>query len=70
MDSQTPKYEGAYSLLGENPGMGVRPRPDVSHNVEHSIIWYKRNNLTAKGKRTKGEEIKFWVKQLEKIAQG
>jgi len=56
LEESRPKWIGDQGLIGSNPGVGFRPRPDQDSNVESTLIWYKRGE---------GNDGSFWSKQLE-----
>ena len=54
LDDTVPKWKLNDSLIGTNPGLGVRPIPDI---VEHgSLIWYNATNST---------DVELWVNRID-----
>ncbi|CAG9121763.1 hypothetical protein JYU34_002949 [Plutella xylostella] len=44
LDSKVPKWQLDASIIGNNPGLGFRPMPDMDNNVESTLIYYRAND--------------------------
>ncbi|CAL8074558.1 unnamed protein product [Orchesella dallaii] len=55
-----PKWTMDSSLIGTNPGVGFRPRPDQEDSTDSTLIWFKQQDPN---------DFKFWSKQLEEFIE-
>jgi sodium/potassium-transporting ATPase subunit beta len=55
LSDKSPRWVGKESLIGDNPGVGFRPKPDEDKNADSTLIWFD-----AKDDR----DSSFWYNQL------
>jgi len=60
IDQRVPKWQLGESRIGENPGLGFRPRPK-EENVESTLIWFKHGGNQ--------ESWKHWSDNLYKFVE-
>jgi sodium/potassium-transporting ATPase subunit beta len=58
LNKQEPKWQLESSLIGSNPGLGVRPLPDDLHRG--ALIWYDAKEKT---------QVEYWTRLLSQFLQ-
>jgi len=46
LDDRKPTWQNEDGLIGSNPGMGFRPRPDEDH-IESTLIWFRHGTING-----------------------
>lgn len=58
LNDKEPKWQLEQSLIGSNPGVGLRPLPDDLNRG--SLIWYKANAT---------KQVDYWTNLLSEFLQ-
>lgn len=60
LDMKQPRWQNANGIIGDNPGVGFRPRPD-DNDIESTLIWFRHGDDNG--------NWNDWVNRLEKFLE-